>query len=42
MIYGDLVGLKVPDIYLTGEEKIPKKPHPVKLSRPWSEPGLAA
>ena len=28
MIFGDLVGLKFPDICLTGEEKPRKKPHP--------------
>ena len=31
MIFGDLVGLKFPDIHLTGEEKPPKKPHSRKL-----------
>ena len=31
MIFGDLVGLKLPDISLTGEEKPRKKPHPRKL-----------
>ena len=31
MIFGDLVGLKLPDIRLTGEEKPRKKPHPGKL-----------
>ena len=33
MIFGDLVGLKFPDICLTGEEK----PHPGDLSRPGIE-----
>ena len=28
MIFGDLGGLKLPDICLTGEEKPRKKPHP--------------
>ena len=42
MIFGDLGGLKLPDICLTGEEKIPKKPHPRNLSRPGIEPGPAA
>ena len=32
MIFGDLVGLKLPDICLTGEEKPPKKPSPRKLA----------
>ena len=41
MIFGDLVGLKLPDIRLTGEEKTPKKPHPGNLSRPGIEPGPA-
>ena len=38
MIFGDLVGLKLPDIRLTGEEK----PRPGNLSRPGIEPGPAA
>ena len=38
MIFGDLVGLKLPDIRLTGEEK----PHPGNMSRPGIEPGPAA
>ena len=38
MIFGDLVGLKFPDICLTGEEK----PHPGNLSRPGIEPRPAA
>ena len=42
MIFGDFVGLKFPDIRLTGEEKTPKKPHPGNLSRPGIEPGPAA
>ena len=42
MIFGDLVGLKLPDIRLTGEEKPRKKPHPGSLSRPGIEPGPAA
>ena len=41
MIFGDLVGLKLPDIRLTGEEKPRKKPHPGNLSRPGIEPGPA-
>ena len=41
MIFGDLVGLKLPDIRLTGEEK-PRKTHPGNLSRPGIEPGHAA
>ena len=31
MIFGDLVGLKFPDICLTGEEKTPKKSSPRKF-----------
>ena len=42
MIFGDLEGLKFPDICLTGEEKPRKKPHPGNLSRPGIEPGPAA
>ena len=42
MIFGDLGGLKVPDICLTGEEKPRKKPHPGNLSRPGIKPGPAA
>ena len=42
MIFGDLVGLKLPDIRLTGEGKNPKKPHTVNLSRPGIEPRPAA
>ena len=38
MILGDLGGLKLPDICLTGEEK----PHPGNLSRPGIEPGPTA
>ena len=38
MIFGDLVGLKFPDICLIGEEK----PHPGNLSQPGIEPGPAA
>ena len=38
MILGDLGGLKLPDICLTGKET-PKKPHPGNLSRPGIEPG---
>ena len=34
MIFGDLVGLKLPDICLTGEEKPRRQPHPGNLSRP--------
>ena len=39
MIFRDLVGLKFPDICLTGEKKKPIKPHPGSLSRPGIEPG---
>ena len=39
MKLGDLGSLKLPDIYLTGEEKTPKKPHSGKLSQPESNPG---
>ena len=42
MIFGDLVGLKFPDICLRGEEKPPKKTSPRKLVRPGIEPGPAA
>ena len=42
MIFGDLVGLKLPDIRLTGEEKPRKKSHPGNLSRQGIEPGPAA
>ena len=38
MIFGDLVGLKLPDIRLTGEEKT----SPRNLSRPGIEPAPAA
>ena len=38
MIFGDLVGLTLPDICLTGEEK----PHPGNLPRAWNDPGPAA
>ena len=41
MIFGDLGGLKLPDIYLTGEKKTPKKSLPGNLSRPGIEPGPA-
>ena len=41
MIFEHLVGLKVPDICLVGEEKILKKPHPGNLSRLGIEPGPA-
>ena len=41
MIFGDLGDLKLPDIYLTGEEK-PRKPHPENWSRPGIEAGPAA
>ena len=41
MIFGDLGGLKLPDICLTGEEKPRKKPHTGNLSRPGIEPGPA-
>ena len=42
MMPGDHLGLKSPDICLTGEEKPRKKPHPGNLSRPGIEPGPAA
>ena len=43
MMFGDLVGLKLPDISLTGEEKPQKKkPYPGNLSRPEIEPGPIA
>ena len=42
MIFGDLVGLKLPDIWLTGEEKPRKKPHTGNLSRAGIESGPAA
>ena len=42
MILEDLGGLKFPDIFLTGEEKPRKKPHPGNLPRPGIEPGPAA
>ena len=42
MILGDLRGLKLPDIYLTGEEIPWKIPHPGNLSRPGLEPKPAA
>ena len=42
MIFGDLVGLKLPDICLTDEEKHKKKPHLGNLSQPGIEPGPAA
>ena len=42
MIFGDLWGIKLPDICLTGEEKPQEKPHPGNLSRPGIEPGPAA
>ena len=38
MILGHLVGLKLTDTSLTGEEKPRKKPHPGKLSRPEMNP----
>ena len=41
MIFGDLGGLKLPDICLTGEEK-PQKTSPGNLSRPGIEPEPAA
>ena len=42
MIFGDLQGLKLPDICLTGEEIPRKKPHLGNLSRLGIEPGPAA
>ena len=42
MIFEELGGLKLPDIYLTGEEKFRKKHHPENLSRTGIEPGPAA
>ena len=41
MIFGDLGGLKLPDICLAGEEN-PEKPHPGNLPRPEIEPGPPA
>ena len=41
MMFGDLEGLKLPDIRLRGEEN-PKKTSPRKLSRSGIEPGPAA
>ena len=38
MILGDLGGLKLRDICLTGEKKKTKKPHPGNLPRPGIEP----
>ena len=40
MMFGDLVDLKLPGIYLTGEEK--PRNHPGNLSRQGIEPGPAA
>ena len=42
MIFGDPVGLKLPDIRPTGEEKPRKKPDPGNFSRSRIEPGPAA
>ena len=42
MIFGDLGGLKLPDICLTGEGKSRKKPHPGNLSGPGIEARSAA
>ena len=39
---GKQVGLKLPDICLTGEKRPRKKPHPGNLYRPGIEPGPAA
>ena len=41
MIFGDLGGLKLPEIYLTGEEK-PRKTSPRKLVPTGIEPEPAA
>ena len=41
IIFGDLGGLKLPDICLTGEEN-PEKPHPGNLSQMGIEPGPTA
>ena len=41
MIVGDLGGLKLPDICLTGEEK-PRKKQPGNLTRQGIDPGPAA
>ena len=41
MIFGDIVDLKLPDICLTGEEKL-RNPHSGNLSRLGIEPGPAA
>ena len=44
MIFGDIVTLKLPDIFLRPYRwrKTPKKPHPGNLSQPGIEPGPAA
>ena len=42
MIFGDLGGLKLANMCLTGEGKPRKNPHPGNLSRPGIEPGPAA
>ena len=42
IIFGDLMGLKFPDICLTGEENPRKKPHQGNLSRTGIKPGPAA
>ena len=42
MKFGDLGGLKLPDICLTGEGKIPQKNLAQETSRPGIEPGPAA
>ena len=38
IIFGDLGGLKLPEIFLTGEEN-PEKPHPGNLPDRGSNPG---
>ena len=42
MIFGDLGGLKLPDIFVLQVRKTPEKSHPGNLSRPGIEPGPAA
>ena len=42
MTFGDLGGLKLPDICLTGEEKPRKNLTQKNVSRPGIEPGPAA
>ena len=42
MLFGDLGGLKLPGICLTGQEKPREKPQPGNLSREGIESGPAA